>query len=383
MAVVLVCGAGLLIRAFDDIQSASNGFRAEGISTFRIALGWRRYGSREQITRYYEQTQQTLANAPGVSGVAFGSAPPLMRQEQDENNVIQLDGQSAVEAASNPFPHVQFISENYLEVLKLPLVSGRAFTRFDGEKGDPVALVSQRLAERLWPGQNALGKRIALNRSGTAAPAFRTVVGITGNVRQRQLAETASLDLYIPYRQSNAANQYLLVKTNLDDSAFRALSENILWRIDSEQSLFDFQTYTRRILDGLWQLRLSRMLLILFGGAALLLAAAGIFGLMSYLVNQRQRELGIRLALGAQPGMLRFQIVGQGVRIALGGLLLGTAGAYMAGSAIRSLLTTAKTFDLISYAATVLVVLASSILASAWPAERAARVDPIIALREE
>jgi putative ABC transport system permease protein len=383
LAVVLVCGAGLLIRALGEIQAAGNGFRAHGISTFRVALGWRRYGSREQITRYYEQAQQALAGSPGIIGVAFGSAPPLTRQEQEENNAIQLEGQSLFDAASNPMPHVQFISENYFEQLGIPLVAGRAFTPFDGDKSDTVAIVSQRLAERLWPGQSPIGQRIALNRTGASAPVYRTIIGVVANVRQQQLAEVAGLDLYLPYRQASASNQYLLVRTALDDSSFRSLAEKTLWAIDSEQSLFDFQTYERRILDGLWQLRLSRLVLILFGGAALLLAATGIFGLMSYVVSQRHRELGIRLALGAQAGRLRAEVVLQGFRIAILGLLAGTIGAWLAGSAIRGLLAAAKPFDWYSYGATVGIVLLSSVAASAWPAIRAARIDPIIALRED
>jgi putative ABC transport system permease protein len=382
LAVVLVCGAGLLIRAFGEIQSADNGFRADGISTFRVALGWRRYG-REQIIRYYEQAQQALAGSSGVVAVAFGSGPPLTRQEQEENNVIQLEGQSIIEAASNPMPLVQFISENYFEQLRIPLVAGRAFTPFDRDTSEAIAVVSQRLAQRLWPGQNPIGQRIALNRTGATAPVYRTIVGVAANVRQRHLAEVAGLDLYLPYRQGSAANQYLLVRTSLDEYSFRDLAEKVLWSIDSEQSLFDFQSYERRISDGLWQLRLSRLLLILFGSAALLLAATGIFGLMSYMVSQRHRELGIRLALGAQPGRLRADVVAHGLRIALAGLLAGTLGAWMAGSVIRSLLAAAKPFDWYSYGATVGIVLLSSVAASAWPAIRAARINPMIALRQD
>ncbi len=383
LAVVLVCGAGLLVKAFQDIQSSDNGFRHDDVSTFRVALGWKRYGTRDQIIQYYERAQQALRDAPGVTEVAFASAPPLLRQEQEENNVIQLDGQSTLEAAANPFPHVQFTSENYFELLKIPVLSGRRFTAFDGMKSEQVAMVSKRLAERLWPGESALGKRIALNRAGNSAPAYRTVIGVAANVRQTQLASVSGMDLYIPYRQASAANQYLLVKTKLGPSAFKSLAEQVLWNIDSEQSLFDFQTYKGRVLDGLWQLRLSRVLLILFGAAAMFLAATGIFGLMSYLVSQRQREVGIRLALGALPAQVRKEVLIEGLRIAASGIVLGSAGAWLAGLAIRSFLFTAQPFDPLVFLTTAGIVLASTMMALLLPAIRAGRVDPIIALREE
>lgn len=383
LAVVLVCGAGLLVKAFQDIQSSDNGFRHDDVSTFRVALGWKRYGTPDQIIQYYERAQQALRDTPGVTEVAFASAPPLVRQEQEENNVIQLDGQSSLEAAANPFPHVQFTSENYFDLLKTPVLSGRRFTAFDGMKSEQVAMVSKRLAERLWPGESALGKRIALNRAGNSAPAYRTVIGIAANVRQTQLANVSGMDLYIPYRQASASNQYLLVKTKLGPAAFRSLAERVLWNIDSEQSLFDFQTYEGRILDGLWQLRLSRALLILFGAAAMFLAATGIFGLMSYLVSQRQREVGIRLALGALPEQVRKEVLVEGLRIAASGLVFGSVGAWLAGLAIRSFLSTSQPFDVFVFLTTAAIVLASTMMASLLPAIRAGRVDPIIALREE
>lgn len=383
LAVVLVCGAGLLIRTFHEIQSAPNGFQHEGISTFRVALGWMRYGTQQQIVQYYERAQQELRNTPGITAAALASAPPLARQEEGENNTIQTEGQSAADAASNPFPNVQFISENYFEVLRIPLLSGRAFSTFDGENSEPVAIVSQRLAERLWPGQNAIGKRIALNQTASAIPSYRTVVGIAGNVRQKHLASAAGMNLYVPYRQARAPNQYLLVRTGLGEAAFRSLAERLLWGIDAEQSLFDFQTYERRVLDGLWQLRLARMLLVLFGAAALFLAATGIFGLMSYLVGQRQREFGIRLALGAQPARLQLEVVARGMRVALLGLAAGTTGAVAGGMMIRGLIANARPFDIQAYGATAVIVLLAALAASAWPAIRASRVDPIIVLKEE
>ncbi len=383
LAVVLVCGAGLLVRVFGELQSNDYGFRYEDLSTYRVALGWRRYGSRQQIIQYYERAQRDLQASPGIQAVGFGSAPPLVRQEQEENNVIQLDGQSAADAAGNPFPHVQFISENYLTMLRIPLLAGRPFTAFDGLEKEQVAIVSLRLAERLWPGQSPLGKRLALNRTGSATPVFRRIVGVTANVRQTQLAAAPSMDLYIPYRQAGASNQYLLAKTKLGPAAFRQLAEKVGWTIDAEQSLFDFQTYEKRVLDGLWQLRLARALLVVFGAAALFLAATGIFGLMSYVVAQRQREVGIRLALGAQPGQVRQEVLLEGVRVAGTGLLLGSMGAWGAGLVLRTVLSTTRAFDGGVWLGTAVVVLISATAASLLPALRAGRIDPIVALRED
>jgi hypothetical protein len=197
--------------------------------------------------------------------------------------------------------------------MRIPLQAGRAFTQFDRNESEPVAIVSERLARLLWPGGNAIGQRLRYNPQARTPSPLRTVVGIAGDVQQRQLGGERSHDMYVPYRQSPAANQYLLVKHRLTESDFNRKAEQAMLSIDHEQSVFDFAAYDQRILASIWQLRLSRLLLLVFGVVALCLAATGVYGVMSYMVGQRRQEIGIRMALGASAGDVRTMVVRRGL----------------------------------------------------------------------
>ncbi|MBM3787814.1 MAG: FtsX-like permease family protein [Acidobacteria bacterium] len=305
MAVALLSGAALLIRGFIDLQNQDKGFSAESISTFRVALGWKRYISQDLIASYYERAQRELAARPEFSAVAFGHAPPLTGQESDRNQTILVQGQSLEAALSNPFVQLQTISENYLSVLGIRLLEGRTFSAFDRKDSSPVAIISKRLASRLFPNGSAIGQRIALNVTPTSTPVFREIVGVAESTQRESLSTVNSQDVFLSYRQVADANHYFLIRTSLPLNEFQSRVEQTLWAIDSQQSLFDVRSYESRVLDGIWQLRLSQYLLVIFGGVALVLAAIGIYSLMSYFVAMQKKELGVRLALGAQPSVGR------------------------------------------------------------------------------
>jgi len=382
LAVILLAGAGLLIRGFVALENRDKGFDASSVSTFRVALGWRRYGG-ERIERYYERAQRDLAAVPGVQSVAFGHAPPLTGQETSRNNTVLAAGQSIEEGQRNPYVALQPVSENYFEFLRIAVKSGRVFNSFDRRDSAPVAIVSQRLAERLWPSENAVGRRVALNPSAQTAPVFREVVGVVASVERDRLGGAGSMDVFLPYRQSSEANHYLLARTSLPAREFQALAERALWGIDPEQSLFDFRSYEDRLRDGVWQLRLSQSILLVFGGVALALAGIGLYGLMSYLVAMQRRELGVRLALGAAPGMVRWLIVRRGARLAVVGIVVGVGGAFGFGLFLRAQIAEVPSVDPLALLLAALVVWLAAALASAIPAWRASRIDPLIALREE
>lgn len=382
VAVILLAGAGLLIRGFLRMQSQDTGFRADSIQTFRVALGWKRYTNHELTARYYERALDELGKVPGVQGAGFVSIPPLSRQEESSPNTVMAESQTVDEALRNPYVVYQCISENYFSLMSIPLLSGRFFTIFDRDQAEPVAIVSQRLAERLWPGQNPLGKRLRWGPMSPQNP-LRKVVGVTRNVIHAELGGEPSLDMYIPYRQRAAANQYLLVKTSLSPRDFEAKAQKAMWGIDAQQSVFDFQSYEQRILNGIWQLRVSRLLLVLFGFVALTLAAIGIYGVMSYLVGQRKRELGIRMALGATPGSVQALVVRRGAALGAVGLLIGLAGAIALGRGLESTLRGISGSDPLSFAGALGILFAVTLAACAIPAWRAARIDPAVALRDE
>jgi ABC-type antimicrobial peptide transport system permease subunit len=209
------------------------------------------------------------------------------------------------------------------------------------------------------------------------------VVGIAGNVQHRQLGGDPSLDLYVPYRQFAAANQYMLVRHRLQERDFIAKAEQAMWSIDSEQSVFNFAPYEQRVLDGIWQLRLSRMLLIVFGLVALALAATGIYSVMSYLVGQRKREIGIRLALGATPSSVQALVVKRGLLLGGAGLAAGFAAALALGRVLERVVRGVDGSDVVSFAGALVVLLLMTLVASGVPAFRASRIDPLTTLRDE
>jgi len=378
LAVLLLAGTTTLVRAFDRLQSQETGFRASQLQTFRVALGWRRYADHKTVVPYFERAMEKISAIPGVHSVAIGDRPPLARAKEDTRQSVVLDGQSATDAQQNPYVTFHAISENYFELLRIPIRQGRALVPFDREGRDRVCLVSERLAKRLWPGQDPVGKRLRHGRGEFAH--WWTVVGVAGNTQHAQLGGDWSLDLYVSYRQWAVANQYILARTTLRAEEFEQRAQQAMWSIDPEQSVFDFVALEQRILDGIWQLRFSRLLLVLFSFVALVLAAIGIYGVMSHLVAQRQREIGIRLALGASPSAVRRSVVAQGARLGLIGFLVGTAGSFLAAIPLRAL-PGVDGLEWLSLAVPALVLAAAIWLACYLPAWRASQVDPAITLR--
>jgi putative ABC transport system permease protein len=381
-AVVLLAGAGLLIQGFSRLQSQSTGFNADDVQTFRVALGWRRYGG-ERITQYYERALDELGRVPGIAGVAVAPNPPLSRQQEYTPDTVQLEGQSAQDALSNPYVVNQAISETYFDLMRIPIKAGRAFTRFDGPAVEQVAMVSERLAVRLWPGENPVGKRLRYSPMARNPLPMRTVVGVAGNVQHARLGGEAGLDFYVPYRQQPTSNQYVLARTRLSETEFRRHAEQVMLGIDSEQAIFDHASYQKRILDSVWQLRLSRSLLFIFAAVALVLAAIGIYGVMAYLVGQRTRELGIRLALGATPAEVQSLVVRRGALVGATGLALGLAGALMLGIFARATFTVIPVMEPVAYGLAILALSGVVIVASWIPALRASRIDPASTLRSD
>jgi putative ABC transport system permease protein len=382
LAVVLLSGAGLLIRAFLDLMNQDKGFRAESVLTLRVALGWKRYDSQDRIAGYYERALFELSRAPGIEAVGFGSAPPLARVEASQPNTVQAENQSLDEVRSNPYVRRQSVSENYFQLLGIPLQAGRFFDELDSKDGEPVVIVSERLAKILWGDRDAIGQRLVYNPPAAEDNPFRKVIGVVGNVH-RELGGEPSLDLYTSYRQQAASNQYILARTRLGLGEFTRLAEQTLWSIDREQSVFDFQTYDRRILNSIWQLRLSRTLLLLFSVVALALAAVGTYGVMSYVVGQRRREMGIRLALGATPSSIRSLVLKRGLYLAAFGLGFGVAGAAALGRILENMFDRIPGGDPLSWVAPLVTLLVVTLAACALPAWRASRIDPAITLRDE
>jgi putative ABC transport system permease protein len=382
VAVVLLVGTGLVIRGFLELQAQDKGFRAESVASFRIALGWRRY-SGDAVVRYYERAVEQLRSIPGVDAVGFVYSPPLAGLEFSAPNTVQADGQSLSDALRNPYVHPQSTGDGYFTVMRIPLLAGRMFSSFDRKDAEQVAIVSERLARLLWPGQTALGKRLRYNPLDDQPNPYRTVVGVVGNVQHYELGGEPSLDLYVPFRQTTQANQFMLVKTTLPLVELQRRAEDALYAIDPDQSAFDFRTYEQRVLATIWQLRLSRLLLLVFGGVAIVLSAIGLYGVMAFLVGQRTREMAIRAALGATPADISGLILKRGLFLAVCGAAVGVAGSVPFGRILAHGARGVPASDSLSLAAAVMLLLTAMAVACAGPAWRASRSDPAITLRAE
>ena len=286
------------------------------------------------IMMYYERAQHDLASIPGVQDVAFTYNPPLSRLDAVPPPV-RIEGQSPTESLRNSYVNLQMVSENYFEFMRIPLKAGRFFNRFDREETESVTIISERPAKLLWPGQNPIGKRLQYNPARIPPYPYYTVVGVAGNVQHRELGGEPSLEMYLFYRQHCDSNEYMLVKTSLSPREFEQRAQQVMWAIDSEQSVFNFRSYDQRILDTIWHVRLSRMLLTVFAAVALVLSAIGVYGVMSFLVGQRAREIGIRLAMGATPTAVRTLIVRRGTILALIGAIAGLCAAAALGRVIQ------------------------------------------------
>jgi putative ABC transport system permease protein len=377
LALVLLVGAGLLVKSFQRLQQTDLGFNPDNLLTMRVALPWRKFNDQhgpERQKQFFKQLLERLPALPGVESASITSNLPLAAERQEGKLTFTIEG--------NPFLNDIRVSPNYFQAMGIPLVAGRYLNDYDTATTERVGVISQRLAERLFPNQNPLGKRLKVGDLLSQSQ-WTTIVGVVRNVKHEDLTGDGGMDLYVSYQQVGESNMYLLLRTkvpplNLADSATRTV-----WVSDPEQAVFNVATMEARIADTVWQRRLSGTLFLVFAGLALALAAIGIYGVMSYAVSQRTREIGIRLALGAQTRDVLKLVIGQGAQlIGLGlgiGLFVSLAGARL----ISSLLYQVSAFDALIYLL-VLMVLGAVALVACWiPARRATKVDPMIALRQE
>jgi putative ABC transport system permease protein len=385
LAMVLLIGAGLLVKSFLRLQQTDLGFNPGNLLTMRVALPWRKFNDQqgpERQKQFFQQLLERLSGLPGVASAALTSNLPLAAERQEGKLTFTVEGQSADEQQRNPFVNDIRVSPNYFQAMGIPLVAGRTLTEFDTAATERVGVISQRLAERLFPGQNPLGKRLKVGDLFSQSQ-WTTIVGVVRNVKHEEVAGDGGLDLYAPYQQVGESNMYLLLRTNVPPLNLAGAATRAVWASDPEQSVFNVTTMETRIADTVWQRRLSGTLFLVFAALALALAAIGIYGVMSYAVSQRKREIGIRMALGAQPKDVLRMIVGQGARLIALGLGVGLVVALLGSRLIHSLLYGISSADPLVYVSVLAVLTAVALLACWLPARRATKVDPLQALRQE
>ncbi|MEM7049295.1 MAG: ABC transporter permease [Acidobacteriota bacterium] len=381
LCLVLLVAAGLVVRTFRALMAVDSGVRTEGVASFKVALPWT-YAD-EDAERFQREVLEGLLGLPGVQGSAFNSNPPLTGIERVDRSLVRAEGQDDVEVQSNPYAFNQVISDQYFEVAGVRLVTGRAFDRRDHADAPSVAIVSQRLAERLWPGDSALGKRIRVMGDSPEEVPWQEVVGVAGDVRREGPSGEPGFDLYWPLRQRPEAWGHFFARTTASAEALYGPVREVVAGVDSGQPVLDFRTLEQRVLDSVWRERLTGTIFGIFSALALVLAATGVFGVMSYLVRQRRRETGVRMALGARRRDVLTAVLREALILVAVGVAAGALAALVAVQGLRGVLFGVAPWDPGAFAAGAVTLAIVGLLAALGPALRAIGADPAEVLQAE
>ena len=387
-ALVLLIGAGLLIRSFDHILKTNPGFSSERVITLGVPLPYRAYNKAPRIRELYDQLLQEVSQLPGVERAGLSNDLPLSGQLAATLEVERITGNNGAIPQSTM---QSLVSGNYFDVMKISLLQGRYFTPEDRAGSQPVTIVSQAVAKKYWPDGGALGKRVRWG--GTSSP-WQTIVGVVGDVNDKPLGQPVDGHAYMPYAQmsdraletemiSAFRSLNLAVRTEADPAAFSKTLIQKVRALDPDLAVTNVQTMTEAISSSVAGPRFNTLLLGVFAGVALLLASIGIYGVLAYVVTQQTHEIGIRLALGAESKHVFALVISRGVRLALIGGAIGVAGSLALTRLMRGLLYSTSPTDPLTFVVVVGVLVAVALAACYLPARRAMRVDPMTALRHE
>ncbi len=382
LALILLVGAGLLIRSFSKLLETQPGFRPDHVLTLNVPLPREMYSQAAQVMSFYEQLLDRVSNLAGIESAGLSSDLPLHATEGVSVQVERRDKRVPVAQS--------WVLGDYFRTMGIPLVEGRWFTPEDRDGSQPVIVVSASMARKFWPGESAIGKRI---KWGVYDP-WETIVGVAGNVSQGPLSEPLAPHVYWPYKEispgflqedpfGDCRAMNLVVRTHGDPASLVSTLITQVHSLDPQLAVAKVQMMTQVIRSSLAGPRFNTILLGIFASLALFLAAIGVYGVLAYSVARRTHEIGIRMALGARRGDVLKLVVGDGLRLAIIGVAIGLAGALGLMRFLSSLLYGVKPTDPLTLAAVSLLLIAVALLASYIPARRAAKVDPMVALRYE
>ena len=383
VAVMLVIGAGLLIKSFWLLQKVDPGFRSEHVLSAGLNLPAAKYAQPAEINNFFNQLMARISALPGVESATIAYDPPLQSNWVDS---FQIEGR-AVSADNRQSANFIPVGSDYFNTVGAQIVAGRGFTPQDDADHPGAAIVNEAFVRHYFPNEDPLGHRLKPSPPGRIWNNQRLtsfeIVGVARDVKFAGLAAASEPAYYLPASQSPLTDMTLLVRTTADPTSIVAAVRQAVWSIDPNQPIADVKTLDQIVSDSIAQPRLNMLLMTLFGGLALLLSAVGIYGLLSYAVTQRTQELGIRMALGANVGDVLKLVLKQGMLLALIGEGIGLAAAFALTRLIRGLLFGVTPTDTTIFAGVVVVLTLTALVACWVPARRATKVDPLVALRYE
>ncbi|HUK30931.1 MAG TPA: ABC transporter permease [Candidatus Acidoferrum sp.] len=383
LALVLLVGAGLMVKSLYRLMNVDPGFHSDRVLKMEMYLRTQQYSKDPAIRIFWRQVLDRVRALPGVESAAVGTHIPLT----DEHGRFDITVEGMVEPGPGSYPHPDGhdVSPGYTDVLGLSVLRGRAFTDADAETAPLVAMVNEKFARQFFPNGDAVGKRFMLGRRAASKtpPMWRTIVGVVNDTKLYGLSNPSRLEVYEPFLQDPDSHMTLLVRSGVDPAAMTSAVRGVVASIDKDQPIFAIATMDDVVTSSVSTRRLTLILLGLFSGLALVLAAIGIYGVISYTVAQRTHEIGIRMALGAHRIDILRIVLKQGGKIALAGVAIGIVAAFALTRLMASLLFSVSAFDPITFAGVAVLLTLVALAACYIPARRAMRVDPIVALRYE
>jgi predicted permease len=380
LSVLLLIGATLLIKSFSNLHKTSPGFNPDNVLTLELTMSGNKYRDAQKVLNGYKQIIEQIEGLPRVTHAGAITSLPL--SQMYAWGPINVEGRVPPPGENFINADERMVRGHYFETMGIPLREGRLFAESDTPMSLPVAIVDEYMAKELWPNQSPVGKRLRPGGLRSDEP-WITVVGVVGRVKQYTLDSDSRIALYLPQTQHATRDMNVVVRSKSDPASLGLAVRQEIQKVDPDLPVYHVRTMEQRIGESLAQRKFSMLLLSIFAGLAAALAMIGIYGVISYLVNQGTREIGIRMALGATPGAILQEVMRRGMGLAIPGVIIGLVGGLAFTRLMQGLLFGVKPIDPLTFAAIPLLLTLVALMAIYIPAQRATRVDPTVSLREE